>query len=112
AVLRARDDPRRYLETAGYDVLSEGRKQAMARKLAAFYAALHAIPLGEAIAGGAELKREWPEPAAVLPVLRGRLPGPVHVFAEFTELEQHDPSFVAALIRWHDSWSCSRLSHL
>lgn len=74
--------PGTIIETAGYDVLSDVQKQAMAEKLAGFYAALHAIPVVEAIAAGAEPKPEWPEAAAVLPLLRQRLPAPLHVFAE------------------------------
>jgi hypothetical protein len=70
------------IETAGYDVLSEVQKQAMAETLAGFYAALHAIPVEEAIAAGAEPKPEWPDAAAVLPVLHQRLPAAVHDFAE------------------------------
>lgn len=70
------------IETAGYDVLSEAQKQAMAETLAGFYAALHAIPVEEAIAAGAEPKPEWPDAAAVLPVLHQRLPAAVHDFAE------------------------------
>ena len=61
--------PGSIIETAGYDALSEAQKDAMAAALAGFYAALHAIPLAEAIAAGAEPKPEWPEAAAVLPVL-------------------------------------------
>jgi aminoglycoside phosphotransferase (APT) family kinase protein len=86
------------IETAGYDVLSDAQKQAMAETLAAFYAALHAIPVSQAIAAGAEPKPEWPDAAAVLPVLRERLPAPVHEFAErvfaaYLELPHEDTIF-------------------
>lgn len=74
--------PGTIIETAGYDVLSDAQKQAMAEKLASFYVALHAIPLADAIAAGAEPKPEWPEAAAVLPLLHQRLPAPLHDFAE------------------------------
>jgi aminoglycoside phosphotransferase (APT) family kinase protein len=74
--------PGTIIETAGYDALSEAQKQAMAAALAGFYAALHAIPMADAIAAGAELKPEWPEAAAVLPALRQRLPGHIQQFAE------------------------------
>jgi aminoglycoside phosphotransferase (APT) family kinase protein len=74
--------PGTIIETAGYDVLSEAQKQTMAEILAGFYAALHAIPVAEAIAAGAEPKPEWPEAEAILPVLRERLPIDVHAFAE------------------------------
>ena len=70
------------IETAGYDALSNVQKQAMAEALAGFYAALHAIPVVEAVAAGAEPKPEWPDAAAVLPVLRDRLPATVHEFAK------------------------------
>lgn len=86
------------IETAGYEVLSEAQKQAMAERLAAFYAALHAIPVADAVAAGAEPKPEWPAAAAVLPVLRGRLPGLLQDFAErafaaYLELPQEDQIF-------------------
>jgi aminoglycoside phosphotransferase (APT) family kinase protein len=86
------------IETSGYDVLSDAQKQAMAETLAGFYAALHAIPVSEAIAAGAEPKPEWPDAAAVLPVLRQRLPAPVHdfaerVFAAYLELPHEDTIF-------------------
>jgi hypothetical protein len=74
--------PGTIIETAGYDALSEAQKQAMAEVLAGFYAALHAIPVEVAIAAGAEPKPEWPEAAAVLPILHDRLPAHAHAFAE------------------------------
>ena len=74
--------PGEIIETAGYDALGEAQKQALAETLAGFYAALHVIPVAEASAAGAEPKPEWPEAAAVLPVLHERLPAAVHAFAE------------------------------
>lgn len=74
--------PGTIIETAGYDVLSERQKQAMAETLAAFYAALHTIPVADAIAAGAEPKHGWPAAAEVLPALRARLPAAVCAFAE------------------------------
>jgi hypothetical protein len=70
----------------------------MAETLAGFYAALHTIPVSEAIAAGAEPKPEWPDAAAVLPVLHERLPAPVHdfaerVFAAYLELPHEDTIF-------------------
>ena len=53
--------PGTIIETAGYDVLSDAQKQAMAETLGRFYAALHAIPVAEAIAAGAEPKPGWPD---------------------------------------------------
>ncbi len=86
------------IETAGYDALSAAQKQAMAEALARFYAALHAIPVEEAIAAGAEPKPEWPEAAAVLPVLRERLPAALHdfaarAFAAYRDLPQEETIF-------------------
>lgn len=74
--------PGSIIETAGYDVLSDAQKQAMAETLAEFYAALHTIPVAEAIAAGAEAKPGWPPAAVSLPVLRERLPPHVLEFAE------------------------------
>lgn len=74
--------PGTIIETAGYDVLSEAQKQAMATTLAQFYAALHTIPVADAIAAGAEPKHGWPPAAVSLAVLRDRLPSHVHQFAE------------------------------
>jgi aminoglycoside phosphotransferase (APT) family kinase protein len=74
--------PGTIIETAGYDALSDAQRQAMAEALAGFYAALHAIPVPEAVAAGADPKPEWPDAAAVLPMLRERLPAAVHAFAE------------------------------
>jgi aminoglycoside phosphotransferase (APT) family kinase protein len=90
--------PGTIIETAGYDVLSDALKQAMAETLAGFYAALHAIPVGEAIAVGAEPKPEWPDAGAVLPVLHERLPKAVHdyverVFAAYLELPHEEEIF-------------------
>jgi hypothetical protein len=86
------------IETADYDVLSDAQKEGMAEALAAFYAALHTIPVSEAVAAGAEPKPEWPDAAAVLPVLHARLPAPVHEFAErvfaaYLELPHEDTIF-------------------
>ena len=86
------------IETAGYDALDGSHRQAMAETLAAFYAALHAIPVDEAIAAGAEPKPEWPEAGAVLPVLRDRLPVALHdfaarAFAAYLELPEEEAIF-------------------
>ena len=90
--------PGTIIETAGYEVLSDAQKAAMAEALAGFYAALHAIPVAEAIAAGAEPKPEWPEAAAVLPLLRQRLPERLHgfaerVFDEYRELPEEEAVF-------------------
>jgi len=89
--------PGEIIETAGYDVLSDAQKQAMAETLAEFYAALHAIPVSEAIAAGAEPKPEWPDAAAVLPALH-ELPEQVRdfagrVFAAYLDLPHEEEIF-------------------
>ena len=86
------------IETAGYDVLSDAQKQAMADALAGFYAALHAIPVSEARAAGAEPKPEWPALASVFPTLRVRLHPSLHgfverVFADYAELQPEQDIF-------------------
>lgn len=70
------------IETAGYEALGEAGKQGMAERLAGFYAALHTIPVHEAVAVGAEPKAEWPNGAEVLPLLEDRLPREHMSFAE------------------------------
>lgn len=65
--------PGTVIETAGYDALSDARKQAMAAALAGFYAALHAIPVVDGMAAGAEPKPEWPAGDVVLPIIATRL---------------------------------------
>lgn len=74
--------PGTIIETSGYDVLSGSQKQAMAEALAGFYAALHTIPVADAIAAGAEPKPGWPPAAEVLPTLRQQQPAAVCDFAE------------------------------
>jgi aminoglycoside phosphotransferase (APT) family kinase protein len=86
------------IETAGYDALDESHKQAMAEALAAFYAALHAIPVEAAVAAGAEPKPEWPETDAVFPILHDRLPAALHdfaarAFAAYLELPEEETIF-------------------
>jgi hypothetical protein len=54
----------------------------MAETLAGFYAALHTIPVADAIAAGAEPKPGWPTANEAMPVLRERLPASVCAFAE------------------------------
>ncbi|MEO6014209.1 MAG: aminoglycoside phosphotransferase family protein [Devosia sp.] len=90
--------PGAIIETAGYNALGEAQRQAMAEKLAGFYAALHAIPITEAIAAGAEPKPEWPDATVVLPLLRDHVPKAVHhyaeqVFAAYLELPNEEEIF-------------------
>lgn len=73
--------PGTIIETAGYDVLTDAQKQAMAETLARFYADLHTIPVAEAIAAGAEPKHGWPPAEESLAKLRDRLPREVLAFA-------------------------------
>lgn len=59
---------------AEYETLSEAQREAMSAALARFYADLHAIPIAEAIAAGAEDKPDWPTFEVVHPILARRLP--------------------------------------
>ena len=70
------------IEAAAYEALDGARQQAMAEALAAFYAALHAIPVVEAVAAGADPKPEWPATGAILPILADRLPAALGAFAK------------------------------
>lgn len=90
--------PGSIIETAGYEVLNESCRQGMAEKLAGFYAALHAIPMGEAVAVGAEPKPEWPRGDEVLPLLADRLPAAyldfaARAFAAYAELPDEEEVF-------------------
>ncbi|HZY50974.1 MAG TPA: aminoglycoside phosphotransferase family protein [Devosia sp.] len=90
--------PGTIIETAGYDALSEAQKQAMGETLGQFYAELHAIPVADAIAIGAEPKPEWPGADKVLPILRERLPAAMRdyarkAFAAYAELPTEDQVF-------------------
>jgi aminoglycoside phosphotransferase (APT) family kinase protein len=73
--------PGSIIETRQYDNLSESQREAMAATLASFYAALHAIPVSEAVAAGADPKPEWPTADTVLPRLAKRLPASMQAFA-------------------------------
>jgi aminoglycoside phosphotransferase (APT) family kinase protein len=73
--------PGEVIETREYEALDEGRRQAMAEALAGFYAALHAIPVAEAVAIGVAPKPEWPPASATLPILVRLLPAEVLSFA-------------------------------
>ena len=73
--------PGSIIETRDYDALTEPQKQAMAERLAGFYAALHAIPAAEAVAIGVGPKPGWPPAETGLPALRERLPADFHDYA-------------------------------
>lgn len=74
--------PGSIIETDGYEALDDAGRQAMAARLAGFYAALHTIPVAEAVAVGAEPKPEWPDADEVLPLIEDRLPQRLCDFAE------------------------------
>lgn len=90
--------PGTIIETYGYNVLDDTQKAAMANRLAAFYASLHAIPVADALAIGVGLKPEWPSAEAVLPRLGERLPKSMHryarrVFEAYEDLPDEDAVF-------------------
>jgi aminoglycoside phosphotransferase (APT) family kinase protein len=69
------------IETPQYDVLTEGQRQTMAEALAGFYASLHAIPVADAVAAGAEPNPGWPPSDDVMRLAVERLPPDLHDFA-------------------------------
>jgi aminoglycoside phosphotransferase (APT) family kinase protein len=73
--------PGEVLETHDYDRLSSAQQAALAAALAGFYAALHAIPVEEAVAAGVEIKPEWLSFEVCRPVLTERLPAELRDFA-------------------------------
>jgi aminoglycoside phosphotransferase (APT) family kinase protein len=73
--------PGAMIETPQYEVLSESQRQAMAESLAGFYAALHAIPVAEAIGAGAEPNPGWPPTGAIMRLAEAKLPPGLHDFA-------------------------------
>ena len=74
--------PGEVIETEGYAVLSEAQKAALAEALAGFYAALHMIPVAEAVTIGVEPKPDWPSGDGVLGRLMDRLPVAMHDYAQ------------------------------
>ena len=87
--------PGTIIETRQYDSLSDAQRNAMAEALASFYAALHAIPVSEALASGTDAKPGWSRADAVLPVLAERLPASIYefstrVFAAYEALPDED----------------------
>ena len=73
--------PGEMIETPQYEVLTAAQRDAMAARLAGFYAALHAIPVAEAVTAGAEANPGWPPAASIMAVAEARLPRPLHDFA-------------------------------
>jgi aminoglycoside phosphotransferase (APT) family kinase protein len=69
------------IETPQYDVLSMAQRDAMAETLAAFYAALHAIPVELAQAAGAEPNPGWPPAAEIMQLVERTLPPALHGWA-------------------------------
>ena len=83
------------LYTRQYDLLSDRRRDEMAMQLGRFYAALHAIPLGEAEAAGALRIPGWPNAETVLPTADAMLPSHLRdwsrrVFEAFAALPADD----------------------
>ena len=70
--------PGEMLETPQYDLLSEMQRNSMADQLAGFYAALHAIPVAEAIAAGAEPDPGWPAAVTIMALAEAHLPPALH----------------------------------
>jgi aminoglycoside phosphotransferase (APT) family kinase protein len=73
--------PGEMIETPQYEVLNEAQRQAFAEKLAGFYAALHAIPVAEAIAVGAVPKPGWLGPAELVALADDKLEPELRDFA-------------------------------
>lgn len=69
------------IETPQYDMLSEAQRDAMAQTLAGFYAALHAIPVSEAKAAGAELNPGWPPASEIMQLVERTLEPALHGWA-------------------------------
>jgi hypothetical protein len=69
------------IDTPQYEVLTAAQRDAMAARLAGFYAALHAIPVAEAVAAGAEPNPGWPPAASIMVLAEAHLPRPLHDFA-------------------------------
>lgn len=68
------------IETPQYDVLTPDQRQAMAEKLAAFYVALHAIPIADAVAAGVDPKPGWPPADELISLAESSLPWSLHAW--------------------------------
>jgi aminoglycoside phosphotransferase (APT) family kinase protein len=73
--------PGQMIETPQYEVLNEVERNAMAATLAAFYAALHAIPVVEAAAAGAEPNPGWPPASEIMKLVEEKVPSALHGWA-------------------------------
>jgi len=73
--------PGEMIETPQYAVLSDAQRDAMATTLAAFYAALHAIPVDVAQAAGAEPNPGWPPAREIMQLVEATLPPGLHAWA-------------------------------
>jgi aminoglycoside phosphotransferase (APT) family kinase protein len=73
--------PGAMIETPQYEVLTEPQRQAMAETLAAFYAALHEIPVVDAIAAGADPNPGWPPAADIMAIVEQVAPATLHDWA-------------------------------
>lgn len=90
--------PGEVIETPQYDVLTVPQRQAMAETLAAFYAALHAIPVEEARLVGVTPKPGWPTASEIMREAEPILPASLHqwaraVLAAYEALPSSDPIF-------------------
>ena len=77
------------IETPQYDTLSETQRNAMAETLAGFYVALHAIPVDEARAAGAEPNPGWPPASEIMGLAEAALAPGLHDWAR-TVLATYD----------------------
>jgi hypothetical protein len=87
--------PGRIIETNDFLLLDEVQRDAMAAALGAFYAALHDIPIDEALAAGAVYIPDWPSALDIIGVAGPVIPATLHgwmarVLEAFAELPQDE----------------------
>ncbi len=70
--------PGDFLETARYLALDEGRRNALATRMAQLYADLHALPLGRMQQAGAVAVTPWMAPDEILAGAQPKLPKKLH----------------------------------
>lgn len=66
------------IETRHYDRLTPSQRDAMAAALGAFYAAIHAIPVEDAVAAGAVEIPDWPSAATIFEGAAPIMPASLH----------------------------------
>lgn len=76
--------PGETLERAQYEVLDEGRRNALAMRVAQFYAELHALPLSRLQQVGAAGVEPWMSPEEILAEAQPKLPKKLHPFLKRT----------------------------